>query len=103
MSFSKLVTAALISLGATGLVAQSMPNIIVFIADDVSWNDYGCYGNEGVRTPNIDGLAANGIQLIPVHSNPHLFWRIVWIEAGTDQGFKFAPQADWIGDFGAIP
>lgn len=44
------------------LSGQSQPNIIVFIADDVSWNDYGCYGNEGVRTPNIDRLAANGIR-----------------------------------------
>lgn len=45
--------------------------------------------------------AANGVQLIPVHSNPHLFWAIVWMENGaTDPGIKFAPQADWIGDFG---
>ena len=47
---------------ALGLSAQDQPNIIVFIADDVSWNDYGCYGNDGVRTPNIDELAANGIK-----------------------------------------
>ena len=38
------------------------PNVIVFIADDVSWNDYGCYGNKSARTPNIDFLAANGLQ-----------------------------------------
>ncbi len=49
----------------------------------------------------------NGIQMIPVHSNPHLFWRIVWLDNDTDTplsppdpGLKFAPQADWIGDFG---
>ncbi|MCK5664295.1 MAG: SusF/SusE family outer membrane protein [Thiotrichaceae bacterium] len=45
--------------------------------------------------------AANGIQMIPAHSNPHVFWRIVWIEAGVaDAGVKFAPVADWVGDFG---
>lgn len=38
------------------------PNIIFFISDDVSWNDYGCYGNAGARTPHIDRLAANGIR-----------------------------------------
>jgi hypothetical protein len=44
---------------------------------------------------------ANGIQMIPVHSNPHLFWRIVWIDpALADPGIKFAPQAAWAGDFG---
>ena len=45
--------------------------------------------------------AANGIQMIPVHSNPHLFWAIVWMDAdAADAGIKFAPQKDWIGDFG---
>ncbi len=38
------------------------PNMILFIADDVSWNDYGCYGNKAARTPNIDQLAANGMR-----------------------------------------
>ena len=37
------------------------PNIIVFIADDVSWDDIGCYGNNDVVTPNIDALAKNGL------------------------------------------
>lgn len=44
------------------VLGQDQPNVIVFIADDVSWNDFGCYGNSGVRTPNIDALAGNGIQ-----------------------------------------
>lgn len=38
------------------------PSVIFFIADDVSWNDYGCYGNRAARTPNIDRLAADGIR-----------------------------------------
>lgn len=38
------------------------PNVIIFIADDVSWNDYGCYGNQAARTPHIDALAASGIR-----------------------------------------
>lgn len=42
--------------------SQAPPNVIIFIADDVSWNDYGCYGNPSARTPNIDALAANGIR-----------------------------------------
>lgn len=42
--------------------ANDRPNVILFIADDVSWNDYGCYGNEAARTPNIDKLAAGGIR-----------------------------------------
>lgn len=38
------------------------PNIILFLADDVSWNDLGCYGNKEVKTPNIDLLAKSGIR-----------------------------------------
>lgn len=38
------------------------PNVVLFIADDVSWNDFGCYGNKAARTPNIDKLANNGIR-----------------------------------------
>ena len=30
------------------------PNVIIFIADDISWDDFGCYGNHQVNTPNID-------------------------------------------------
>ena len=40
---------------------ESPPNFIVFIADDVSWDDLGCYGNKDVQSPNIDLLAREGI------------------------------------------
>ncbi len=36
------------------------PNIIIFLADDISVDDYGCYGNKAARTPNIDALAKRG-------------------------------------------
>lgn len=41
--------------------SDKKPNIIIFIADDVSWDDIGCYGNNDVVTPNIDALAKNGL------------------------------------------
>lgn len=30
--------------------AQKRPNVILFLADDVSWNDLGCYGNRELHT-----------------------------------------------------
>lgn len=42
--------------------AQQKPNIVLFIADDVSWDNLGCYGNKEVKTPNIDRLAGKGIR-----------------------------------------
>jgi len=47
---------------AVPAVADDRPNFIIFIADDVSWNDFGCYGSDTARTPNIDQLAANGMK-----------------------------------------
>ena len=38
------------------------PNFVIFIADDVSWNDLGCYGNQSVQTPNIDKLSTHAIK-----------------------------------------
>lgn len=36
-------------------------NFLVIMADDVSPELYGCYGNKDANTPNIDKLAKNGI------------------------------------------
>jgi arylsulfatase len=41
-------------------VAGDRPNFVFIIADDVSFDDIGCYGNPVVKTPNIDRLAAEG-------------------------------------------
>lgn len=41
---------------------QEQPNILWLTFEDTSSYEFGCYGNKHVRTPNIDSLAANGIQ-----------------------------------------
>lgn len=38
------------------------PNIVLVIADDVSWNDIGAYGHPTIRTPVLDELAAKGVR-----------------------------------------
>ena len=42
--------------------AAPRPNFVIFVADDAAWNDIGCYGNRGVRTPNLDRLAREGMR-----------------------------------------
>ena len=37
------------------------PNIVLIIADDMTWRDCGPYGNADVRTPNLDALAEAGM------------------------------------------
>ncbi|MGS2761316.1 arylsulfatase [Sinomicrobium sp. M5D2P9] len=42
--------------------ADSAPNIIFILADDMGIGDLGCYGQEHILTPNIDRLAAQGMR-----------------------------------------
>lgn len=46
----------------SSVMAQSHPNIVLIIADDMNWDDCGAYGHPAIRTPNIDGLAAEGMR-----------------------------------------
>src|SRR5262245_27328248 len=41
--------------------AAARPNVLVILADDLGYSDLGCYGSE-IRTPNLDGLARNGLR-----------------------------------------
>jgi arylsulfatase len=43
--------------------AQSPPNIIIILADDLGYGDLGCYGAKQIRTPNIDRIAREGVRL----------------------------------------
>jgi arylsulfatase A len=71
---SKIQTATLFSIGARFLIAVTLlllvgdaahaakrPNVIVLFADDLGYQDIGCYGGP-VKTPTLDRLAAEGIR-----------------------------------------
>jgi len=38
------------------------PNIVFILADDLGYGELGCYGQEKIRTPHIDRLAAQGVR-----------------------------------------
>ncbi|MBK1855047.1 sulfatase [Verrucomicrobiaceae bacterium 5K15] len=42
--------------------ASSPLNFVFFIADDISYEDLGCYGHPTIKTPHIDRLASNGMR-----------------------------------------
>ncbi|XP_031416620.1 arylsulfatase D [Clupea harengus] len=39
------------------------PNFVLMMVDDLGIGDIGCYGNDTIRTPNIDKLALDGVKL----------------------------------------
>ena len=60
--FRNRVLALCISLFASGVIAQRSPNIIFIYADDLGYGELGCYGQQKIKTPNLDQLAAAGIR-----------------------------------------
>jgi arylsulfatase len=46
----------------------ALPNIIYILADDLGYAELGCYGQEKIETPNIDGLAAGGMMFTQHYS-----------------------------------
>ncbi|GJM64353.1 heparan N-sulfatase [Persicobacter diffluens] len=44
------------------LSAQQSPNIVFIVSDDHGTDDLACYGNKSIHTPNLDGLAQEGVR-----------------------------------------
>ncbi len=49
--------------GSFALLADSPPNVILIMADDLGWGDVGFNGNQEIRTPHLDRMAEDGIKL----------------------------------------
>src|SRR5215467_7330506 len=45
------------------------PNILFILADDLGYADLSCYGRRDYTTPNIDGLAAQGMRFTQAYAN----------------------------------
>lgn len=48
---------------ASATLAADKPNVVVFLADDAGWGDYGHSGNVLAHTPHIDSIARSGVSL----------------------------------------
>lgn len=60
---------SLLFLGNTLIGQTSQPNVIVILADDMGWNDVGYHGSE-IKTPTLDRLAAEGVELNNYYVQP---------------------------------
>ena len=61
---------AALGLAATLASAASKPNIVLIVTDDQGWWDLGSHGNEHIETPNLDRLAAEGVELTRFYVQP---------------------------------
>jgi len=53
---------SLISLIGVQLRADSRPNIVVILCDDLGYGDLECYGHPHIKTPHLNRLAEDGIR-----------------------------------------
>ncbi len=60
MNLVALFLTAVFLLPAMG--SDKKTNIVFILADDLGYGELGCYGQEKIKTPNIDRLAAAGIR-----------------------------------------
>jgi arylsulfatase A len=45
------------------------PNIVLILLDDLGWGELGCYGQQVIETPTVDGLAAEGLRFNQAYVN----------------------------------
>jgi uncharacterized sulfatase len=68
-----LLAAGTAAIAAPGQSAERprarRPNIIMVLVDDMGWGDLACFGNEQVKTPNIDRLASEGMRFEQFYVN----------------------------------
>ncbi|HTM55855.1 MAG TPA: arylsulfatase [Pirellulales bacterium] len=64
------ITIAQAALGILVPAAEAAPgpNIVFILADDLGYGDLGCYGQQTIKTPRIDALAAAGLRFTNCYS-----------------------------------
>ena len=54
---------------AVGAERAKKPDIVLIVADNLGHGDLSCYGCPDIRTPNIDGIASQGVRFTNFYSN----------------------------------
>src|SRR6188768_520293 len=63
------LAAAVVALTASTAAAQTRPNIVIIMTDDLGYGDVSSYGATALQTPNIDRLAKEGLRFTDAHSS----------------------------------
>lgn len=70
-------------------------NVIILLADDLGWGDVGFHGGSAA-TPNIDRLAAQGVQLVIAENDFALFrddWKLIQAAGGDVELYDLRSDA----------
>ena len=63
-----IVSLISVSMPAAAEGIKTPPNIILIMADDLGWQELGCYGQKKIQTPHIDRLAAEGMKFMQFYA-----------------------------------
>ncbi|MCL6274836.1 arylsulfatase [Muricauda sp. 2012CJ35-5] len=65
---TKIAVLAALCCGISLFSQSEKPNIIYFLADDLGYGEVGAYGQEIIKTPNIDSLVERGMKFTQHYS-----------------------------------
>ena len=65
-----LLLSALALIWAAPALSQTRPNVVLIVMDDVGYGDYGAYGVQDIKTPNVDRLARDGVRFTDFYAAP---------------------------------
>jgi arylsulfatase len=60
--------AVLSNVSTSPAASRDKPNVILILCDDLGYAELGCYGQQKIRTPSIDALAAEGMRFTHYYS-----------------------------------
>ncbi|MEO2016713.1 MAG: sulfatase [Fuerstiella sp.] len=68
MPFRMLIAVAMFCAAQTNGLAETKPNIVMFLADDLGWTGLSCFGSDLYETPNLDALADAGMMFTDAYA-----------------------------------
>ncbi len=71
-TFKWLILGVLCLIACDVAHAQTRPNVVLFLVDDLGQRDVGCYGSKFYETPAIDALAKDGMRFDNAYATCHV-------------------------------
>lgn len=66
--FALLAVLAFFIFGNSAVFADSRPNFLVILCDDLGYGDLECYGHPAIKTPHLNRLAKDGVRFTSCYS-----------------------------------